>query len=217
MTEENTGVTEQVAEAQAPKEQVNNDREINFAALRDKTENLERQNQFLQMKLFEQQKMQEQSMQQRQPEFDLSQVRDEDIPTYGELKKVMENYDKRQKQYLEKIQQLEIKSKYGDYNDTINKYLPDVLQDDPDLAEAIKDNPMMHKLAYKLAQASPRYHQEKLAKQNVSGAERMQENSSRPQPAMARKNVAINDEDAKYSNMSDDQLWSVFQMAKARA
>ena len=217
MTEENTGVQESFAATQAPQEQVSNEKEINFVALRDKTENLERQNQFLQMKLFEQQKYQEQSNQKTESEFNLNETRDDDIPNYGELKKIMDTYEKRQKRYLEKIDQLEAKSKYGDYTDTINKYLPDVLQDDPDLAEAIRGNPMMHKLAYKLAQASPKYHQAQMAKQNLSGAERMQENASRPQPAMSRKNIATQDEESTYANMSDEQLWSTFNMAKARA
>lgn len=215
--EENVGVKEPTAEAQeAPQEQAQqpqSDKEINFKAQREVIENLKRQNDLLQMQLMQQQ----QPAQQQQQDFDLENFKDDDIPNYGELKRIFQKDRQERHKYLEKIKDLEMRSSHQDYEKVIRDYLPDVLQDDPDLALAIKDNPQMHKLAYKLAQASPRYHQEKLLQKNEASVQKIVENTTRPQPANARKNVVAQDEESRYKNMSDDDIMRVFNMAKARS
>lgn len=217
MTDENEGVQEQVAEAQqaeqAQQPEQLSDKEINFRAIREANELLKRQNDYLQMQLMEKQQQQPK----QESDFDLNSFKDDDIPNYGELKRIFDKEKRERTQYLEKIKDLEIRSQYQDYNEVINKYLPDVLQNDPDLALAIKDNPQMHKLAYKLAQASPKYHEQRLAKQNASTVNKIVENSNRPQPASARKNVAMHSEDSTINAMSDNDIMRVFNMAKARS
>ena len=152
----------------------------------------------------------------QQDSFDLNNVRDDDIPTYGDLKKVL-NREAQEKSYLyNKINELELRSKYSDVDDVINQYLPDALKDEPDLEQAVKSNPQLKRLAYKLAQSSPKYHQERLAKSNQSAINKIVENSTRPQPASSRKNVAVQNEEARYSNMSDEDILKNFNMAKAR-
>lgn len=214
MTEETQGVTpEPVAQVQtteASQPQVT-DKELNFKALRENYEALKRQNDLLQMQL-----AQNEAAPQRQ-DVDLNQFRDDDIPTYGELKKLFNQEQKQRSQYLEQIKDLQMRTQYNDYSDVVKQYLPDVLQEDPDLALAIKDNPQMHKLAYRLAQASPRYHEHRLAKQNNAAVNRIVENTTRPQPATATKNISVQDEEARMSSMSDQQLWDMFNMAKARS
>ena len=200
-------VSEDTTQAQA------NDKEINFKALRDGYEALKRQNELLQMQMMQAQ----QPQQPQQSDLDMNSFKDDDIPTYGELKKIFEKDKKERSQYVEKLKDLEMRSSHQDYNEVIRTYLPDVLQDDPDLAIAIRDNPHMHKLAYKLAQASPRYHQQKLMKTNEANIAKIVENTSRPQPANARKNVAIQSEDARISSMSDEDIMRAFNMSKARS
>lgn len=215
MTDEANGVIqESVAEVQeaVQQEQQVSDKELNFKAMRESLEALKRRNDFLEMQM-----MQQQTPQQEKSEVDLNQFKDDDIPTYGELKRIFQKEQRERQQYMEKIKDIEVKATYKDYNEVIKNYLPDVLQDDPDLAVAIQNNPQMHKLAYKLAQASPRYHQQKLANQNNAAVNKIVENASRPQPANARKNISVQDEEARMSAMTDEQIMGIFNMAKARS
>lgn len=211
------GVTQEpVAEVQAPEpvQTQQASKEMNFEALREKVDALKQQNDFLQMQLMERQTPQKQP---QQDSIDLNQFRDDDIPTYGELKKILQKEERQRAKYLEKIKDLEMRSEHNDYADVVREYLPDVLQEDPDLAIAIKDNPMMHKLAYRLAQASPKYHEKRLAKQNEASLNRIVENTTRAQPANVRKNISVQDEEARMASMSDQQLMDMFNMAKARS
>lgn len=216
MTEDNQGVTnEPVAEAQAEMQdapQHVSDKEMNFEAFRQEVQNLKAQNDYLQRQMWEQKQPQPQP-----DEFDLSKMRDDDIPTYGELKKMRQQEDKDRRQYMQQLKDLEARSQYQDYDKVIKEYLPDVLQEDPDLANAIKDSPHLHKLAYKLAQASPKYHQQKLAAQNQNAVNKIVENSTRAQPATSRKGASYQDEEVRMASMSDDQIWDMFNMAKARS
>lgn len=212
MTDENESVTEPVAEVHpgAEQEAPVSDKEINFKAIREANENLKRQNEFLQMQLMQQ----EQARSQPQ---DRPSLKDDDLLTYGEYQKLQSSFEREKAQLKQKLDEIEMRSRHSDYNEVIQKYLPDVLQDDPDLAYAIKDNPRMQKLAYRLAQSSPKYHQERLAKQNASSIDRIVENSTRAQPANARKNITVQDEEARMLSMSDEDLWKQFNMAKARS
>jgi hypothetical protein len=208
MTEEVvSGVQEPIAEVQQT-QQVS-DREENLRALRQKSEELEAHNRAMQAKLFELERAQQK---QQQPNYS-----DDDVPTWGELRRAQEAERQEMHRLKEELNDMRMRSRYQDYETTIKEYLPDVLTEEPDLAQAIKDNPMMHRLAYKLAQASPRYHQERLAKANEATVNKIVENTSRPQPANSRKSVGGYDEDSKLSAMSDGDIMAIFNMAKARS
>lgn len=204
MTEE--GVQEPIAEVQETAPQQPSDKEINFQRLREKMEQIERENYYLKSQF-------QQAQQPRELEKDVS---EDDIPTFGDLKKIRERDMQEIGQLKQMLQELDMKARHSDYNETVKEYLPDILKEEPDLALALKDNPMMHRLAYKLAQASPRYHQEKLAKRNADTVEKMVTNATKATPATARKNVVVQDEEAKLSSMSDQQIRDMFNMAKAR-
>lgn len=208
MTDEVNGVTEPVAEVQETSSPMS-DKEQNFMALRTKAEALERQNHLMQSRLMEIERNQQK---QQQPSYS-----DDDIPTWGDLQRVREDDASKITELKEELADIRMRSKHSDYEQTIKDYLPDVLTEEPDLALAIKDNPLMHKLAYRLAQGSPRYHQEKLAKANQATVDRIVENTTRPAPATSRKNVTMQDEDARISAMSDTDIMSMFNMAKARS
>lgn len=204
MTQE--GVQEPVAEVQNAEAPQQSDKEINFARLRDKMDQLERENYQLKSHFSQMQTKQE-------PEKEIS---EDDIPTFGDLKRIRERDQQEIQSLKQTLQEMDMRARHSDYNQTIKEYLPDILKEEPDLALALKDNPMMHRLAYKLAQASPRYHQEKIAKQNGEAMDKMVANATRPTPATARKNTVVQDEDAKLTNMSDDDIRNMFNMAKAR-
>ncbi|HLT42783.1 MAG TPA: hypothetical protein VKZ95_08775 [Sphingobacteriaceae bacterium] len=211
---EDEGVTEHAADVQdsGHQEQMSA-KEYNFRALEEKTNNLERQNQMLNAKLMEVERMKYEASQRQVEE---PAIREDDIPTYGDIRKIRQKDQEELSVLKEQLNDLKMRSMYSDYQQTVKEYLPDVLKEDPELALAIKDNPMMHRLAYKLAQASPRYHQEKIAKNNDAAVNKIIENSSRPTPSNARKSATVQDEDAKLANMTEQQIWNMFNTAKAR-
>lgn len=216
MTEDTGVIDEQVAEAQVA-DQSNeprvSDKDFNFERLREAAEASKQEAEYWRM-----QALQQQQAKQQQPQndgFDLDKYADDDVPTYGELKKLKAAERRQNEQYLQQINELKMQSQHADYADVIKNYLPDVLQEDPDLAIAIKDNPMVQKLAYRLAKSSPKYHENRLAKQNSSVLNKINENMSRPAPATARKSVAAFSDDVKYDQMSDEQIMATFNMAKA--
>ena len=214
MTDEvQESVGEPVAQAQpqAQEAQAVSDKELNFRAIRESNDELKRQNEFLRMQMMQQQE-QSKPQSESQPKF-----RDDDLLTYGEYQKLQMSHAQEKAALKAKIDEIEIRAKHADYNEVIRKYLPDVLQEDPDLAFAIKDNPRMHELAYTLAKASPKYHQEKLAKQNASAMDKIVENASRPQPATSRKTMTTHDEETRLASMSDEDIWKHFNMARARS
>lgn len=208
MTEQD-GVTGQVADVQATEQM--SAKEFNFRALEEKTQQLERQNQMLNAKLMEMERAKYEA-----PPSQEREVSEDDIVSYGDLKKIRQRDQEELSRFKEQLNELTMQTKYQDYQRTIKEYLPDVLKEDPELALAIKDNPMMHRLAYKLAQASPRYHQEKTVKGNSAAVDKIIENANRPTPSNARKNVMVQDEEAKLTNMTEQQIWDVFNTAKAR-
>lgn len=222
MTDEATGVTEPAAEvqtgvmesvAETHAEPQVSDKDINFRAVRQELQDLKRQNEYLQMQMMQREAPQPQT----QEEFDLNKFRDDDIPTYGELKKLRQQEERERKRFQESVREIQVRSKHSDYDEVVNGYLKDVLEQDPDLALAIKDSPKMYELAYKLAQSNPKYHQKKLVAQNQAAVDRIVDNASRPLPASSRKNVMVHDEEARMSAMSDEQILTMFNMSKARS
>lgn len=219
MTEDTGVIEEQLAaapeaEAQAEAQQVS-DKELNFTRLREAAEAAKAEADYWRMNAMQQQQNQQKP---NVDQFDLNKFADDDVPTYGELKRMKAQENQERAQHLQKLKELEMRSQYNDYAEVVKTYLPDVLQEDPDLAIAIKDNPMMQKLAYKLAQTSPKYHEQRLAKQNSAVMNKIAENTSRPAPSNARKNAVVGySEESQMSGMSDDQIMATFNMAKARS
>ena len=213
---ENSVVTEQIdAAPQDTVEQVQDSVQDTKESINNKNwRALEEQRDYYK-KMYEQNARPQQNTQQNQ-EFDLNTAREDDIPTYGDLKKILSR-ENQEKQFLyQKLNELELRSKYSDVDEVINQYLPDALRDEPDLAQAVQNNPQLKRLAYKLAQSSPKYHEQRLAKNNQQAVNRIVENNTRQQPANSRKNVVAQNEDARYANMSDEDIMKNFAMAKAR-
>lgn len=186
------------------------DKEINFSAFREKQDILERQNNFLQQKIMEMERSQQ------QPQTKQHEYADDDLPTWGDIKKVLGQYKQENESVLNELRELKTRNRYNDYEETIRDYLPDVLKEEPELAQAIQNNPAMHKLAYRLAKSSDKYHENRLSKVNQNQVDRIVANNERPTPSTSRKTVMVQDENAKLEAMSDAQIMEMFNMAKAR-
>lgn len=81
-------------------------------------------------------------------------VSDSDLVTYGDLKKLATQFER--KSQMETME-LKMAQANPDYNDVVRKYLPEVLKNDPDLRDTIMNAPNPYKLAYHLAKRSDSY------------------------------------------------------------
>lgn len=102
---------------------------------------------------------------------------DEDIPTYGELKRItnamVANTNGLFSQFSTRIQ-------YQDYESVVETHLPNVLKDKPHLTEAIRTSSNPTALAYELAKTDPGYKQDVPVATNADAQKILAENSIKP-------------------------------------
>lgn len=166
------GVIEEIAEPQEGQE-TESDKELNFARLRDSKEEIERKARLLEQ---ENQQLRQWYAQQMQPKSAASSSEEDDTLDLSEavdseaLKKVVgyfEKRDKKKEQYLQKeiakqkaeLSSLALKSKDPEYLQTINKYLPGVLEENPSIKNIIANIPEHEQISvmYQFATANKQY------------------------------------------------------------
>lgn len=93
------------------------------------------------------------AMQQKapQPEDNLS---DEDVLTVGQAKKFVSQLNQ---QHKAEVEELKMATQYPDYAETVKKYLPEVIKENPELRDVIMAAPNPFKTAYILAKKSDTY------------------------------------------------------------
>jgi hypothetical protein len=106
---------------------------------------------------------------------------------------------KRQEEQDERFEKIALKEKDGDYVETINKYLPSVLEDDADIADIIRSTPKAKrmKMMLKFAKVNPQYHADKKGKP-VQAESKIEKNLARTQtlgalPSNSKSTVKEND------------------------
>lgn len=114
-----------------------------------------------------------QNNQQAPPPVREPMLNDDDVVTYGEFKKVANEFQNEIKMTLNELQ---MSKKYNDYDEVVRKYLPQVINDDPDIARTLRAT-KDHNLAYRLAKTSDGYRQDHKKKEMNSDAERIISNS----------------------------------------
>jgi len=97
----------------------------------------------------------QQKPQQKDQFADLS---DDDVLTVGQAKKFVS--DLGQKQKLE-VEELKMATQFPDYAETVKKYLPEVIKENPELRDAIMNAPNPYRTAYTLAKKSDAYLKER--------------------------------------------------------
>ncbi|MCK5612903.1 hypothetical protein KAR91_64110, partial [Candidatus Pacearchaeota archaeon] len=114
---------------------------------------------------------------QRPKESEFGELKDDDILTVGEAKK---HLSRLRNDYQMSVEELKMQQTFPDYEETVRKYLPDVLKEDPDLRVEIENAKNPYKLAYTLAKRSTQSIQEKAKNTKSETADRIIENSKRP-------------------------------------
>jgi len=172
VVEGNEGVTEGVAEPQ-----VQSDKELNFAALRERTEGAERRATEAEQRNRQYEQMMMDSQQSKsQPTTDEEEAIDfSDAVDAEAFAKITKKFERQEKKLQAKVDAIEantrqqsLAAKDPGYVDTINNYLPDVLKENPAIRSIIQNAPpsQQHELMYQFATSNKDY----VIKQHVNKA-----------------------------------------------
>ena len=100
-------------------------------------------------------------------------MQDDDVMTYGEFRKVAGQFESQIKGTLNELQ---MSKKHSDYDDVVRKYLPEVIREDPQIAETLRHTQDFN-LAYRLAKTSDGYRKDRKQIKRSADAERIVSNS----------------------------------------
>lgn len=143
--------------------------------------------------------LQARSMQPQEKEPDYS---DDDVMTYGEFKKAASKFQDEVKMTLGELQ---MSRRNPDYEEVIKKYLPEVIKEDPDLAETLRKT-QDYKLAYKLAKNSEAYRRDHTEIKRNTDAERILQNSQNSGSLSSVGGTSPINMAKRYRDMSDDDF-----------
>lgn len=127
---------------------------------------------------------------------------DDDIPTWGEIKKVLTD---RERQYQSKLTEMEMQHKYPDYSETINKYLPEVIKQNPRLRDTLQKS-QDYELAYYLAKNSESYRKSNKSEKQNSDAQKMIKNSQQAGSLSSMGTTSPINVAKRYKDMSNDDF-----------
>lgn len=140
---------------------------------------------------------------QRQPakdEFDG--LDDSDVLTLGEAKKLL---GKVQQSYQSNVEELRMQQKHPDYQEVIQKYLPEVLRTNPELRRSLEKNPD-YELAYHLAKNSESYRSSSKKQQKSVEAEKILQNSAQAGSLSSMGATTPISQAKRYKDMSEDEF-----------
>lgn len=83
---------------------------------------------------------------------------DDDVLTVGQAKKFVTQLNQ---QHKAEVEELKMATQYPDYAETVKKYLPEVIKENPELRDVIMSAPNPFKTAYILSKKSDSYMKEK--------------------------------------------------------
>lgn len=135
--------------------------------------------------------------QEREPDYS-----DDDVMTYGEFKKAASKFQNEVKMTLGELQ---MARQNPDYEEVIKKYLPEVIKEDPDLAESLRKS-QDYKLAYKLAKSSEAYRRDHTEVKRNADAERILQNSQNVGSLSSVGGTSPINMAKRYRDMSDDDF-----------
>lgn len=140
-----------------------------------------------------------------QEKDEFSDLSDDDVLTVGEFKKALK---KKEQDYQMSIQELKVSQKYPDYQQVVSEYLPEVLKQNPSLADSLRKT-QDYELAYYLAKNSDAYKQKSEKPKKSQDAERIVQNANRPGSLSGVGKKSPISEAKRYRDMSADEFAKV--------
>lgn len=127
---------------------------------------------------------------------------EDDVLTYGEFKKVLAQ---REQTLQSSLKELRMTQRYPDYEETVTKYLPEVLKNQPGLRQTLEQT-QDYELAYYLAKTSDAYKADNKSKKRSDDAERMVANSQKAGSLSSVGQTSPVSQVRRYKEMSDDDF-----------
>ena len=129
-------------------------------------------------------------------------VDDSDVLTYGEAKKLLGSV---QKNYQGSIEELKMTQKHPDYQEVIQKYLPEVLKTNPALRRSLEKT-KDYELAYHLAKNSDLYKDQNKKTKKSLDAQRIVENSAQAGSLSSLGSTSPISQAKRYKDMKDTEF-----------
>jgi len=127
---------------------------------------------------------------------------DGDVMTVGEFKKLTSSLSN---QFKMSIEELKMAQKHPDYQQVIQKYLPDVLKQNPGLQNTLQKT-QDYELAYYLAKNSDNYRKENKKSKQSADAQRIVENSQKAGSLSSMGSTSPISQAKRYKDMSDKEF-----------
>lgn len=129
-------------------------------------------------------------------------IEDDDILTFGDAKKLL---GKVQKNYQGSVEELKMTQKHPDYQEVIQNYLPDVLNENPSLRRSLEQT-QDYELAYHLAKNSDSYKDKNKKTKKSLDAKRIIENSAEAGSLSSLGSTSPISHAKRYKDMGDEDF-----------
>lgn len=136
------------------------------------------------------------------PKDEFEGVDDSDVLTYGEAKKLLGSV---QKNYQGSIEELKMTQKFPDYQEVIQKYLPEVLKTNPALRRSLEQT-QDYELAYHLAKNSDSFKDQNKKTKKSLDAQRIVENSAAAGSLSSLGSTSPISQAKRYKDMKDTEF-----------
>lgn len=136
------------------------------------------------------------------PQDEFEGLSDGDVLTVGEFKKLAKSF---QSNVQMSVEELRISQKYPDYQETITKYLPEVIKQNPSLQNSLRKS-QDFELAYYLAKNSDAYRAENKKTKRNADAERILQNAATPGSLASMGGTTPINSAKQYARMSDEDF-----------
>jgi hypothetical protein len=125
-----------------------------------------------------------------------------DVLTVGDFKKLTSNLSN---QFKVSIEELKMAQKHPDYQEVIQKYLPDVLKQNPGIQNTLQTT-QDYELAYYLAKNSESYRKENKKSKQSADAKRIVENSQKAGSLSSMGSTSPISQAKRYKDMPDKEF-----------
>ena len=157
--------------------------ELNFRALTQEVDRMkaeresEKKEYQLQLDMLRANMAQQQQPTQHQERKFLDGMKDDDVPSVGELRK---EWDQKEAMYQGRLEELQVAQMHPDYAEVMEKYLAPLVKQKPYLAEGIQGARNKAQYAYELAKMAQQMQDHQVQTTKSENAQRIVENSRKP-------------------------------------
>jgi hypothetical protein len=141
------------------------------------------------------------------PQKMFSGMEDSDIPN---VKEIRGEWDRREAEYQQRIEELQVAQKYPDYAEVVEKFALPLVKEKPHLAEGIQGARNKALFAYELGKMAQQMKQQQVQAQPATPpsvtAQKIVENSRKPVSLAAAGGQGVLSKADYYANMSDEQF-----------